>query len=85
MIEYISTRISSIAIVLGGSVMYTYLKDREMRQAAAQQHQPIPMSNTTVVDMDDEVNEADALIREQEREEELRREEAERELMARKA
>jgi GDP-fucose transporter C1 len=69
------TRLSSISIVLFGSICYTWLKDREMRQAALaqKQHVPIPMASTAVVDVDDdELNEADALIRETERDEAAR-------------
>jgi len=77
-------RLSGIALILAGSILYTYLKDREMRQkeAAQKQQNAYAMNDRTgeeetVFDVDEETRkdedrallEADELIAEDERNE----------------
>jgi len=84
-----SGRLSGIALILGGSILYTYLKDREMRVREQMQKNSYALAerddgpSDTVFDMEDEARreedralmEADELIR-QDEEAEKRREKA---------
>jgi len=75
-------RISSIAIVLMGSIFYTWFKDQEMKAAESSRGGSIPMQPTSINVEDEEADAlvaADELIRDSELEENRRRE-ADREL-----
>jgi len=70
-------RISGISLILAGSLLYTYLKDREMRQRDAEKkanaYAMVDREEETVFDMEDESRkeedrallEADAMIRDE--------------------
>ena len=72
-----SGRISGISLILAGSLLYTYLKDREMRQRDAEKkanaYAMVDREEETVFDMEDESRkeedrallEADAMIRDE--------------------